>query len=128
MNYLLDTHLLLWAAEGSPNLPNTIKEIINDKNNTLYFSAASLWEISVKNGLAKGFYVDGKMLRRGLLENGYHEIHITSEHAITVESLPPIHKDPFDRILIAQAIHEGIYFVTVDQMIKAYGLSNILHF
>lgn len=86
------------------------------------FSAASLWEIAIKRGLGRDdFQVDGRLLRRGLLDNGYREIAITSEHAVAVEGLPPIHKDPFDRILVAQAIAEGAILVTVDSVVGRYG-------
>lgn len=121
MKLLLDTHLLLWAAEGAMKLPAGAKDMMGDKENTLYFSPASLWEVAIKSGLGReDFDVDTRLLRRGLLDNGYHELPINSEHAVTVSSLPPLHKDPFDRMLIAQSQAEGIALVTADATIAQY--------
>ena len=121
MKLLLDTHLLLWAA-GSPNLlPEQARQMLEDMQNQLYFSAASLWEIAIKRGLGRDdFQVDARVLRRGLLDNGYNEIPIGSDHAVFIESLPPIHKDPFDRILVAQANVEGITLLTADTLVAKY--------
>ena len=89
--------------------------------NELLFSAASLWEISIKRGLERpNFQVDPRVLRRGLLDNGYQELAMTSEHAVSIDSLPPIHKDPFDRILVAQATVEGITLLTADALVAQY--------
>lgn len=87
----------------------------------LLFSAASIWEIAIKNGLGRDdFKVDARLLRRGLLDNDYTELPITSAHAVFVESLPLIHKDPFDRILVAQATAEGITLLTADSTVARY--------
>jgi PIN domain nuclease of toxin-antitoxin system len=119
MKVLLDNHLLLRAA-GEPDKLSAFAEIENT-DNILTFSAASLWEIAIKRGLGRAdFTVDVRLLRRGLIGNGYYELPITSEHAIAVEGLPPIHKDPFDRILIAQSIVEGIALLTVDDLVAQY--------
>ena len=121
MNLLLDTHLLLWAAGNPEYLPKTAKKLIEESDNSLYFSAASIWEIAIKRSLGRAdFSVDPRLLRRGLLDNGYLEIAVTSEHAITVDSLPMYHKDPFDRILIAQSINEGTLLLTSDTQIGKY--------
>ncbi len=121
MKLLLDTHLLLWAASEPVRLPPAAREWIDDLSNELLFSAASLWEISIKNSLGRSdFRVDGRLLRRGLLDNGYRELPISSEHAVFVESLPPLHKDPFDRMLIAQATIEGITLLTTDEQVARY--------
>jgi PIN domain nuclease of toxin-antitoxin system len=118
---LLDTHLLLWTAEGSRRLSKVARTLINDPDNEVVFSVASLWEIAIKRSLDRDdFQVDPRLLRRSLLDNGYVELPITSEHALATGSLPPIHKDPFDRILIAQAIVEGITLLTVDPLVKRY--------
>lgn len=122
MKLLLDTHILLWAA-GEPDRlsPEVIAEIENP-DTELLFSAASLWEIAIKRGLGRpDFTVDPRLLRRGLLDNDYHELPITSEHAVAVDELPPIHKDPFDRILIAQSLVEGITLLTADDLVARYG-------
>lgn len=121
MKLLLDTHLLLWAA-GKPNqLPRAARILLNSPDNEPFFSAASLWEVAIKQSLnRKDFQVDARLLRRGLLDNGYSELPVTSEHAVTIESLPPLHKDPFDRILVAQAIVEGITLLTADPLVARY--------
>lgn len=109
MKILLDTHLLLWAAGEPKRLSRRARTLIDDLDNELVFSAASLWEVAIKRGLGReDFTVDTTLLRRGLLDNGYRELPIMSEHVVATENLPPIHKDPFDRILVAQAIVEGI--------------------
>jgi PIN domain nuclease of toxin-antitoxin system len=121
MKLLLDTHILLWAANEPERLSAQAIALLEDPDNELLFSAASLWEVSIKNSLGRNdFKVDARLLRRGLLDNGYVELPITSAHAVYVESLPAIHKDPFDRILIAQATAEGITLVTADGMVAKY--------
>lgn len=121
MKLLLDTHLLLWAAGQSKQLPRAAVNLIDDPQNILYFSAASIWEISIKNSLEReDFQVDVNVLRRSLLDNGYAELAITSEHAVHVKNLPPLHKDPFDRILIAQSNVEGITLLTSDAAVAKY--------
>lgn len=121
MKLLLDTHLLLWAA-GEPNrLSKNARALINSPENELLFSAASLWEVAIKSGLGRhDFKVDVRLLRRGLLDNGYGELPIASEHVVGTESLPPIHRDPFDRILVAQATVEGITLLTSDALLAQY--------
>ncbi|MDR9468543.1 type II toxin-antitoxin system VapC family toxin [Marinospirillum sp.] len=121
MNLLLDTHILLWAAAQPERLTNEALSLINDVNNTLYFSSASLWEVVIKNGLQRpDFHVDPHLLRRGLVENGYLELPINSQHTLAVSHLPPVHKDPFDRILIAQAESEGFLLLTADEQVARY--------
>lgn len=121
MKLLLDTHLLLWAAGQPEKLPATALAAIENTDNDLLFSAASLWEVAIKRGLGRAdFTVDPRVLRRGLIDNGYHELPVTSEHAVAVDGLPPIHKDPFDRILIAQSIVEGVTLLTVDELVARY--------
>lgn len=121
MKLLLDTHLLLWAAGEPGRLPAPARALIKDAANQLIFSAASLWEIAIKRRLGRDdFRVDPGLLRRGLLDNGYDELAITSAHAVAIDSLPPIHRDPFDRILVAQAMVEGIALLTVDPVVARY--------
>ena len=121
MKLLLDTHLLLWAAGEPDRVPKPARLLLSDPGNELLFSVASLWEIVIKNGLGRpDFRVNARLLRRGLLDNGYSELPILSEHAVAVDSLPPLHKDPFDRILVAQATVEGIILLTVDPMVADY--------
>ncbi|GAA0712650.1 type II toxin-antitoxin system VapC family toxin [Dokdonella soli] len=121
MKLLLDTHLLLWAAGQPRRLPNAVRQLLADTDNELLFSAVSLWEIAIKQGLDRDdFKVDARVLRRGLLDNGYAELPMRSEHAVAIDNLPSIHKDPFDRMLIAQATVEGITLVTADPMVAKY--------
>jgi PIN domain nuclease of toxin-antitoxin system len=122
VNVLLDTHLLLWAAGQPEKLSVVARELLEDPENALLFSAASLWEVAIKAGLGRAdFRVDPRLLRRGLLDNGYGEIPVRSEHAVALDNLPLIHKDPFDRILVAQAQVEGIVLVTSDDLVSQYG-------
>jgi PIN domain nuclease of toxin-antitoxin system len=124
MKLLIDTHLLLWTAGQSARLSPSARSLIGDPANEVLFSAASLWEIAIKAGLGRAnFRVDANQLRRGLLNNGYRELTITGEHAIAVISLPMIHKDPFDRLLLAQALVEGITLLTSDAVMVEYPVS-----
>jgi PIN domain nuclease of toxin-antitoxin system len=119
MKLLLDTHLLLWAA--CDQLPPGAAALIDDPANELIFSAASIWEVTIKNSLGReDFKADPHLLRRGLLDNGYVELPITSEHTLAVSQLPHHHKDPFDRLLVAQATVEGITLVTSDPIVASY--------
>jgi len=118
---LLDTHLLIWAAAGIGHVPVGARVLMETPDNSLYFSVASLWEIAIKQGLNRpDFQVDARILRHGLLDNGYHELAIFSAHAVAIGLLPPIHKDPFDRLLIAQASVEGITLLTDDATVAKY--------
>lgn len=122
MNFLLDTHLLLWAASAPERLSAKARSLLLATDSRLIFSTASLWEISIKRTLGRAdFNVDPRRLWRMLLVNGYTELAINSEHAVAVNDLPPKHKDPFDRILIAQARVEGIVLLTVDKAVARYG-------
>ncbi|GAB7548622.1 type II toxin-antitoxin system VapC family toxin [Cupriavidus ulmosensis] len=121
MKLLLDTHLLLWAAGAPERLSGTARALLEAADNELFFSAASLWEIAIKRGLGRAdFQADARLLRRGLLDNGYSELPVASEHAVAIDGLPPIHKDPFDRILVAQATIEGITLLTADALVGQY--------
>jgi PIN domain nuclease of toxin-antitoxin system len=132
MKWLLDTHLLLWAAVASPglrskgSLSREARALIEDNENELLFSAASVWEVAIKNALGKPeFKVDAHLFRRALLDNGYLEMVIDSAHTAAVANLPDHHKDPFDRLLIAQATVEGIVLVTNDETVAGYTSSPI---
>ncbi|MFJ1253780.1 type II toxin-antitoxin system VapC family toxin [Cupriavidus sp. CuC1] len=121
MKLLLDTHLLLWASGAPERLSGTARALLEAADNELFFSAASLWEIAIKRGLGRAdFQADARLLRRGLLDNGYSELPVASEHAVAIDGLPPIHKDPFDRILVAQATIEGITLLTADALVGQY--------
>lgn len=121
MKLLLDTHLLIWAAGFPERMSADARELIADTGNELFFSAASLWEIAIKSTLGReDFTVDARLLRRGLLDNDYSELPVSSEHAVAIEGLPPIHKDPFDRLLVAQSMVEGITLLTADEIVSQY--------
>lgn len=121
MKLLLDTHLLIWTAGNAKKLSKKARALIEDRDNDLAFSAVSIWEIAIKYALEKpDFNVDPHLVRRGCLDNGMTELAMTSDHAIIVATLPPIHNDPFDRLLVAQAMAEGIELLTADKTIARY--------
>lgn len=122
MNLLLDTHLLLWAASEPERLSAKARALLLDPANQLMFSAASLWEVTIKNSLDRpDFKVDSRRLWRMLLVSGYRELPVTSEHTVAVNDLPQLHKNPFDRILVAQARVESLLLLTVDKAVAKYG-------
>jgi PIN domain nuclease of toxin-antitoxin system len=117
----VDTHLLLWAAGESQKLSRKARRLLGDPGSQLWFSAVSLWEVAIKHGLGReDFRVEPRRLRRGLIDNGWRELAISSEHAVATLDLPPIHKDPFDRMLVAQAKIEGLALVTSDELVARY--------
>lgn len=121
MKLLLDTQLLLWAADRPEQLTRAARKLLGDPANELLFSAASMWEIAIKSRLGRDdFRVEPRQLRRGLLDNGYAELPVTSQHAVSIDGLPPLHKDPFDRLLLAQALTEGITLLTSDAQLARY--------
>ena len=128
MRYLLDTHILLWAGYEPRRLSAKARALIEDDANELLFSAISIAEVSIKfaRGMAD-FTVDPGILRRQLLDNGYGELPLTGQHSLALTDLPPIHKDPFDRLLLAQARVEGVLLVTGDAVVAGYvGLVQVL--
>jgi PIN domain nuclease of toxin-antitoxin system len=121
MRLLIDTHLLIWAAEGPERLSAEAVSLMADEDNLLVFSAASIWEIAIKQALNRhDFLADASLVRRGLLENGYEELPINAAHAVAVADLPAIHADPFDRMLVAQARTEGLLLLTADRRLASY--------
>jgi PIN domain nuclease of toxin-antitoxin system len=119
MRLLLDTHFLLWYAANT--LSPKAEEVIFDETNTLYFSPASIWEIAIKNALNKpDFKADPHLIYNGLIQYGFEELQITSVHTLATTSLPNIHKDPFDRILLAQVVTENMHLLTADDIIAKY--------
>jgi PIN domain nuclease of toxin-antitoxin system len=118
--FLFDRHLLLWAAAGA-GLPSKAEAVLRDPEIVPIFSAASIWEVAIKARLGRpDFKADANLLRRGLLDNGYVELPVKSAHAAAVTLLPGLHKDPFDRMLVAQAIVEGVVLLTADAMVARY--------
>jgi len=124
MRLLVDTHLLLWAAAKSRRLPKAARPLLEDPANEVFFSAASLWEIVIKASLRKGdFDVDVAVLRPALAEIGFTELPISGAHAERLAALPPLHRDPFDRMLVAQSLAEPLLLLTNDGVLGDYGES-----
>jgi len=125
MKILLDTHILLWAAANT--LPTSAAKYVLDESNELCFSTASIWEIVIKNGLNRDdFNVDPHLFYSALINNGYEEFYISSEHTLLTGTLPAIHKDPFDRVIVAQSISEGVSLLTFDDVLTNYPAPVIL--
>ena len=121
MKLLLDTHLLLWAATAPQRLSAEAQGLFNDLENELYFSAVSIWEVAIKRGLDRpDFQLDVRQFRRGLVDNGYLELAMSSLHAVAIDILPAVHRDPFDRMLVAQASVEGLPLITSDAVLAQY--------
>jgi PIN domain nuclease of toxin-antitoxin system len=122
MRLLVDTHLLLWAAARSRRLPKEARLLLEEPANEVFFSAASLWEIVIKAALRKpDFKVDVTLRRPALSEMGFAELPISGTHAERLGSLPPIHRDPFDRMLVAQSLAEPLVLLTNDGVLADYG-------
>jgi len=123
MKLLLDTQMLLWAMFWPELLPDESRQFIENIDNILYFSPASLWEVSIKNGQNRPtFRVDARMMRNRLLDCGYEELAINGLHAVATGDLPNLHKDPFDRLLLAQSQVDGIHLLTCDAQIAQYSV------
>ena len=121
MNFLLDTHILIWAAISPHRISPELASLLSDPSNHLYFSSASIWEISIKESFGKrDFHVSSNKLHDGLVENGYKEIKVSALHAMGVLKLPYIHRDPFDRILVATAMWENMPLLTNDSTLAPY--------
>jgi PIN domain nuclease of toxin-antitoxin system len=123
---LLDTHVLLWAAGQPEKLSESARSLLRTPENSLFFSAASIWEVVIKRSLRRtDFKVDPSRLRKLLVAHGYAELTVAAEHVLKIETLPMLHKDPFDRLLIAQAREEGMQLLTVDASVLLYGESTL---
>jgi PIN domain nuclease of toxin-antitoxin system len=121
MKLLLDTHILLWAAKDDDRLSAQARALLEAEDTQPVFSAISIWEVAIKTGLGRDdFDAEPHLLRRGLLASGFVELPVTGEHAIEVRSLEPHHRDPFDRMLIAQSRVEGMTLVTADYLVSQY--------
>jgi len=122
MRYLVDTHILLWMTGMSALLPPKARDLIEEIDNIIVFSTVSIWEVAIKTARGyRDFAIDPSVLRENLLKNDYQELPLLGEHAAAVASLPAIHKDPFDRVLVAQALVEGLSLITVDKTVARYG-------
>ena len=121
MRLLLDTHILLWTIAESRRLSADAHALIGDAGSEVTFSVVSLWEVAIKTGRGRGdFHIDVGSLRRQLLDNRYVELAVTGAHGAALAALPPLHKDPFDRMLIAQAMVEGVTLLTADPAVAKY--------
>ncbi len=121
MRILLDTHIALWAVTDSPRLPQTARALLTDPGNEIWVSAASIWEISIKHALRReSMPVSGTEAVHWFTVSGYRDLPVTFDHAASVDTLPAIHSDPFDRILIAQASTEPLRLLTHDEVISRY--------
>lgn len=121
MNYLLDTHILIWALVDPDKIPRTMREIIQDAGNRVWFSSASIWEIAIKHSLAKAdFPIEPTTIWKAAREIGLEELAVTSEHAVRVDGLPWLHRDPFDRLLVAQAQVAAMKLLSSDLNVNAY--------
>jgi len=121
LNLLLDTHIALWAITDSPQLPARAREQIADSAHTVWVSAASIWEISIKHALGRGdMPVSGQDAMQYFAASGYRFLAIEPAHAAAVETLPPHHQDPFDRLLVAQALVEPMRLMTRDAVVAGY--------
>ena len=121
MRLLLDTHLLVWAMGSPERLSAALAAMLQDPANTPLFSVASLWELVIKQELGKpDFRVEPALLRRALLDGGWQELPVQAHHALAVAALPLLHRDPFDRLLLAQASSDGLLLITADQQLAAY--------
>lgn len=122
MRVLFDTHLLLWAAAATDRLPNAAGDLIRDPETEPIFSVVSLWEIVIKASLGRSdFRADAGTLRDGLLGHGWSELNVRADHVLAVRTLPDAHRDPFDRLLVSQAISEQIKLITADSALSSYG-------
>ena len=123
MNYLLDTHILLWTLVDPDKVPRPMRRIVEDSRNRVWFSAASIWEIAIKHSLAKAeFTVEPATIWKAARETGLEELAVTAEHAVGVDALAWLHRDPFDRLLVAQARSAGMKLLSVDPKVNAYFL------
>lgn len=124
MKFLLDTHLLIWGLIDTKRISARTQRLLEDEANDLYFSVVSLWEIGVKRALNRSeFNIEPQLLRAELLSKGYIELPVSAEHALAVQQLPPIHKDPFDRLLLCQTLVEDLTLLTKDAWILKYPFS-----
>jgi len=119
--FLVDTQLLLWNVYGSRKLPARVARLFQDGRHEFFYSAASLWEIAIKAARGReDFTADTTAIRGALEANGFHELPVAAQHAVALSGLPPIHADPFDRMLIAQALAEPMALITSDERFAAY--------
>ncbi len=121
MRLLLDTHMLIWVMTKPERLSPEARDLVEDWRNNVFFSSVSLWEIAIKSGLERDdFQADVEVIRQDLLDNGFEELVLNGRHAAALRTLPNLHRDPFDRMLIAQAGTEKMHLLTADATIARY--------
>lgn len=124
MSLLLDTHVAIWSVADSPRLSQRARDLIVNEPGEVYVSAVSIWEIAIKWTLSRGemrIPFSATDAIRHFSTTGYSLLDIRAAHAVVVESLPPLHGDPFDRLLLAQARSEGVALLTADEKLLQYG-------
>ncbi|WP_066801784.1 type II toxin-antitoxin system VapC family toxin [Moraxella oblonga] len=127
MNYLLDTHIALWLIQNHEKLNKEAKSILLNPQNKIWFSVVNIWEMSIKHkkGDAQKEIIEPNLFYQSLLERNYKQLDINAYHTLAVKDLPLIHKDPFDRMLIAQAMSENLILMTADEKIEQYPNLNL---
>jgi PIN domain nuclease of toxin-antitoxin system len=121
VNYLLDTHILLWTLVDPDKIPRPMLRLIEETGNRVWFSAASIWEIAIKHSLGRDdFPIEPAILWKAARETGLEELAVTAEHSVGVGALPWLHRDPFDRLLVAQARTARMKLLTLDPQVNAY--------
>ena len=122
MRLLLDTQVIIWIATTDRSLAPRVRSLIEGAGPDRWFSLVSIWEVAIKRGrYGPRFPYEAGPIRAALLDNGYRELPIEARHVLAVEALPPLHGDPFDRLLLAQARIEGLTLLTADRALAAYG-------
>lgn len=122
MKLLLDTHVAIWAVTDDANLSRRARDLILDAQNEIFFSAVNTWEIAIKHSVGGDVPCSAAQAEEDFLASGYRPLNVTPRHTVAVEKLPLLHKDPFDRLLMAQALSEPMYLVTHDEKIEQYKL------
>ena len=127
MNILLDTHILIWVISADPRLSNEALEILNDEENSFYYSVISLWEVAIKKKKnPSAIPITAEELKNFCEESGFMRLGLKDSHVFEFSALPPVHTDPFDNILISQAHCENMIFMTHDSKLDSYG-AFVLH-
>jgi PIN domain nuclease of toxin-antitoxin system len=118
---MLDTQLAIWTGSDKTRMSASARALIGDPANQLFFSSVTIWEIAIKQALRRsGFFADADFAREQMLAAGFQEVPLTGIHAVKIRELPPLHGDPFNRILIAQAMCEGLTLLTTDSLLAQY--------
>ena len=120
MRLLLDTHVLVWCLSGDRKLPPATAELIRDPATDVYFSAVSIWEVAIKSALGK-MRADANVMLKYLVDEGFKELPVMARHTVATVTLPMHHRDPFDRLLVAQSRMESLRLLTNDKIMALYG-------